>query len=156
MNVSAGTVPALPVNVGAATPPAGVYEFIASDGWDTVPTGVMLFEPPVAPTFPAIAVVPITVNPASALFSVYPAGQEPDVMMSKDPEGGATGVQSAPPIHTHVPEGQEYMLPFDEFSPTIRNEHTPVGTPVKARVTVFDVWAHRPAAKINNRSAFIS
>jgi hypothetical protein len=51
--VSAGTVPADPVNVGAVTDPAGVNAAVELD-----PAGVIELLPPVVPTSPFAAIVP--------------------------------------------------------------------------------------------------
>ena len=91
VKVSAGTVPALPVNVGAATVPAGVYEFIASVGWLTVPVGVIVALPPLAPTSPFAATVPRSIFPLNAETSLHPEGQEPLTMKVSSPLGIASG-----------------------------------------------------------------
>ena len=77
VNVSAGTVPGVPVKAGAELVPAGVPALTAAVvfwspvkvGAATVPAGVMVFDPPLVPTSPFAAIVPMTVKPFSAVTS---------------------------------------------------------------------------------------
>lgn len=74
--VCAGTVPALPLNVWAGTVP----EFPVNVGALFVPDGVILLLPPVVPTSPCAARVPITVTPSNCVASLNPLGQEDNVI----------------------------------------------------------------------------
>jgi hypothetical protein len=75
VKVSAGTVPALPVNVCAAAVRVATV-------------GVMESLPPVVPTSPFAATVPTRVLPLSVEFSVQPVPQVPVVMIFMLPAGG--------------------------------------------------------------------
>lgn len=60
-------VPALTASLATASP--------VKVGWETVPAGVRVSEPPVVPTSPCAARVPIRVTPSRAVSSVQPLGQ---------------------------------------------------------------------------------
>ena len=73
---------------------------MVSEGWLTVPVGVMVPLPPVAPTSPLAAIVPRSIFPLSADTSDQPEGQLPDTMSEMSPLGmlvpPITGELSAP------------------------------------------------------------
>jgi hypothetical protein len=127
VNVSAGTVPAPPVNVGTpaghdttcAGPvtvpfvPAGVpaltAEVVALDpvnAWAAAvrvaTVGVTVLAPPVAPISPFAATVPSGMAAFSAETSVYPDGQDPETTIAVRPDGTPPAAESsthATPVH---------------------------------------------------------
>ena len=104
-------VPLVPAGVKLTLPfvPAGVPALTAlvvpwlpvNAGVDTVPVGVMLFEPPVVPTSPLAAVVPWIITPLSASTSVANDGQVPLVIIKSIPEM-ETGVAQVTLTFCHV------------------------------------------------------
>lgn len=100
VKVSAGTVPGVPLNAGAATVPAGVKLAVAFD-----PVGVMSSAPPVVPTSPCAANVPITVTPSRAVACVNPAGHDVSVAIIEP-----AGTPPPPPLSTHPLELHTYTL----------------------------------------------